>query len=406
MHLITYLISSLKKNKLRYLAVILGFSVAIGSMFSIFTFSDQLGDSIDDFFMVDQDTIMVTSKGTSILQIIPFSSKINESVNEEIMQVKGVKTIVPLIYKPYSYDGSSSSSSEWISDVIVGVNLDIISFLADDLTLEAGRLPNKDTGSDQKEIAIGNWVANSTLDVGDTMVFGNETNNDTFTIVGIFESKNPLFDHFIYCEYEEVQQIFEMVGFYTLLYVLFNSEYVESEGHSLEEITSNIEKINPNLQTLTSETIKENSGKLFGILNVFQFFISFIPYLISILFIFVMMDLNIKEQAWEFGIMRAIGVKRKQIALYIFLQTMLLVVISIGLGFIVGFFLFQYSSTVLFSDPGQQNSWDYAMDMSKKIPTQIYLQTILGILLTGVLVSILPSYKASKISIIEEIRKN
>jgi ABC-type antimicrobial peptide transport system permease subunit len=74
-------------------------------------------------------------------------------------------------------------------------------------------------------------------------------------------------------------------------------------------------------------------------LQLFFFVIGLVAFFLSFFLLLISITSNINENIWEFGVLRAIGVKKSQI-MRIYLYESLTVVLSAGiLGLLIGFFL-------------------------------------------------------------------
>ena len=193
MHFTRYLFSLFRKNRMRFIICILGFSVALGSVFAINTYTTKLEIAMNRFFMVESNSMMVISKTSSIMQIIPYSSRVKENLSVAFEEIPGVQVSIPVIFKNYG----NYSSTKWMKNVIVGIDYTHLEFYVSGTGLKAGRFPNPVA----QEILVGSDIATT---VGERLWILNES----FTITGILQPTEQIFNQFIYCEYNTVSRLY------------------------------------------------------------------------------------------------------------------------------------------------------------------------------------------------------
>jgi len=155
MHITHYIFSLFRRNSLRYIACILGFSVALGSVFTISTFTNMMDRAMNRFFMVDNNTITVMAKGSTLMQVVPLDSRIPDNITDEIYDIYGVHMAIPMIFK----DFNEFSSVNWIKDIVVGLEVDLLEKSEImGIELKEGRMPIKN----QDEVLIGAEIGEGT----------------------------------------------------------------------------------------------------------------------------------------------------------------------------------------------------------------------------------------------------
>ena len=393
-HLTSYFLSMFRKNRLRYLGCILGFSMALGSVFTINSYTNMLDQMMDQFFLVDSNSVMVMSKGTTMAQFIPFNSKVPEEIKAEISEIYGVSATVPLIFK----DFSNISSTDLIKDSLVGIDFDYLNIIyLQDSTLSAGEWPEKN----KNEVLIGASVASGNLQPGDEILIQNET----FIVSGILKPDNPLMDFFLYCEYSKIQEIYSMENYCSILYVLFDSEIVDTNTDT-QSIVSQIELLSSIIQVMDSDSLQNATGSFFDVIKLIQAFLAAFPFIISLMFVAILLILNLKDNLKEFGILRAIGMPEKKISLLIFIQVIVLTLVSYLGAILIGivFFWYSYNMVVRFKLE-YSNFWQFITNMEGFITRDVYLNTFIVTIIMGVIVAFIPIIKWRKLNIVENFRK-
>jgi len=394
MHLTRYLISFIKKYKIRYIACIIGFGVALGAMFATTAYSEMLNQSMNRLYFVKDDNFMVLSKGTSIVQIIPYDSKVTENVSETLDEIPGVNFAFPLIFKNFG----NETQINYFKTTILGINFDfLIDFYLKGVELKEGTWPEEG----KNETIIGPDAGGGILEVNDSIAILNRD----YKITGILESDSIFLDRFVYVEYDDIQDLYGMKGFCSVYYVIGDAQIFSDSDH-FNSIKSEIETEHPYVDVIGSELLDEAAGNIFKVFDALQVILAIFPLAISVLFIFILMMLNVKDQMREFGMLQAIGMSSSRIGLLIFLQTLLITILGYVLSLFTGLMFFSYSFYLMDEYTTKStNPWNYALNMRDKIPGQLYWQIFIGAIVIGILVAIYPSIKTARVSIVKSFRK-
>ena len=87
---------------------------------------------------MDRTRCTVVAKGTTIIQIIPFSSRIPDNLSSDIINVQGVSTVNPIIF----HDIGNKTSTSLLRDVVVGLDFSFLeSVFAAAIPLQSGQWP-------------------------------------------------------------------------------------------------------------------------------------------------------------------------------------------------------------------------------------------------------------------------
>ncbi len=394
MHLTNYFISFIKKYKIRYIACIIGFSVALGAIFATSSYSEMLNQSMNRLYFVKDNNFMVLSKSTSIIQIVPYDSKVSENVSQTLVDIPGVNFAFPLIFKNFG----NESQTNYFKTTILGIKFEfLIDFYLKDINLKEGTWPEEG----KNETIIGPEAGGGILKVNDSITIQNKD----FKITGILESDSIFLDRFVYVEYDDIQELNSMEGFCSVYYVI-GDDQMFSDPEYFNSVKSEIELKHPYVNVVGSELLDEAAGNFYKIFDALQIILAIFPLGISILFIFILMMLNVKDQMREFGMLRAIGMSSTRIGFIIFLQTLLITILGYILSIFTGLVFFSYSFYLMDEYTTRStNPWKYALDMKDKIPSQLYWQIFIGSILIGVIVAVYPSIQAARVSIVKSFRK-
>ncbi len=393
MRFLTYFLSIFRKNKMRYLACILGFGVALGAVFGISAYSSVLDETVSRFYFLEENSFMLLGKGTNVVQIIPFESEIPENVSTELLKIPGISYTLPVIFK----DFSNVTQYKWIKNVVVGINFgNLQNIYMKDVGLQSGTWAREDT----HEIVVGANLEIEKLSLGLQIPI----RGINFTITGILNSYNVFFDKFLYLDYEIMQTAFNMDGLCSAMYVIGDQAFLGNESY-VNSIEQQIESQFPTINLIDQEELDEASGYYYNILDAFNVVLWVFPLFVSGLFIFILMLLNVKDQEQEFGMLRALGMPLWMIGVLVFLQSLVITFIGYLISLITGNLYFMYGYYIFQKDVDQNDIFAYMRDMMQKIPISIYIQTLIISLSLGIVIAVYPSIRALRQSIVQTFRK-
>ncbi|MHA1673364.1 MAG: ABC transporter permease [Promethearchaeota archaeon] len=388
-----YFLSIFRKNKMRYIACILGFGVALGAVFGVSAYSSILDETVNRFYFLEEDSFMLLGKGTNVVQIIPFESEFPENVSTELLKIPGISYTLPVIFK----DFSNVTQYKWIKNVVVGINFgNLQNIYMKDVGLAEGQWATVNS----HEIVVGSNLEIENLSLGLQIPI----RGINFTITGILNTYNVFFDKFLYLDYEIMQSAFNMEGFCSAMYIIGNQEFLSNETY-VNSIEQQIETQFPTINLIDQEELDEASGLYYQVLDAFNVILWVFPLFVSGLFIFILMLLNVKDQEQEFGMLRALGMPLWRIGALVFLQSLVITFIGYIISLITGNIYFMYGYYIFKKDLEQNNIITYMGEMMQKIPLSIYIQTLVISLSLGVVIAVYPSIRALRQSIVQTFRK-
>jgi putative ABC transport system permease protein len=268
------------------------------------------------------------------------------------------------------------------------------------------------TPEDGKHIVIGETLAkNLGVKVGDSVSmlsqgFDGSIAAANLTIVGIFKTLNPRYDQaLILMPLSTAEEIFTMMGYTSSITVKLkhtsDMETVRAEMRALPG-TKHLEIMG--WDDLTPELIQAIvMDNLFG--NIFYA----ILFLITAFGVLNTVQMSVFERTREIGIMMAIGTRPGQIVRLVLLESMFISLIGVALGMLVGSALSYYFfiHPIDFSD--HQKEFEVFGQVTTILPAKLYASNVvftsLITFIFGVLFSIVPARRASKLNPIKAIRQ-
>ncbi len=167
----------------------------------------------------------------------------------------------------------------------------------------------------------------SKLDLGKTLRLSRKV---SLPIVGIVEAGGGLVDSFIFVPMRAVQEVLNTKNYsVVLIYV--------ATGHKVDEVAQKIEALIPGVDAQsTSEAIKY-AERAIKIGDVIRFGISLIALIVGGLLVANTVMMSVYERIREFGVMRAIGARRRFIFALVLLEALLLALAGGALGLLAGY---------------------------------------------------------------------
>jgi putative ABC transport system permease protein len=265
---------------------------------------------------------------------------------------------------------------------------------------------------DGKKIIIGATLAkNLNAKVGDTVSmisqgFDGSIAASNFTVIGIFKTRNPRYDQSMI-----IMPIAQAIETFTMM------DYLSSIVIRLKN-TSEMEKVRNELRGLPGTKKLEIMGwdelipeliqaivmdKLFG----YIFF--FILFLITAFGVLNTVQMSVFERTRELGIMMAIGTKPRQIVTMVLLESVFISLLGVILGIIVGSSISYYFFIHPFDFSEYQKEMEVFAQVTTVFPAKLTMYNVITTsfltFMFGVLFSIAPARRASKLNPLKAIRQ-
>ncbi|MHA1112359.1 MAG: ABC transporter permease [Promethearchaeota archaeon] len=391
MRLSAYIFASIRENRGKYLICILGVTVAIGTFFSLMLFSAQFSDTFDSFYGKYDNTLFVVDENTEMSNMVPLNSRINETYADEIDVLPGVIGSVNVLFA----DLSNFTVTQFVLDRIYAFEQTEqadFNFISQNVDLEYG-----EWSDDPYEIVIGP----NTFDREntETHIRSNVTIKGTeFTISGILDFTNKVYNHFIYMDYNSAQSILSLEGICSLIYVVYDNDV------NPLDLKKTIQDSYPVI-ALDMIDLNENLGGIYNLIEMAEFVIGLLPLIISSIFLFVVITFIVRTRTREYALLKTLGFSEGQLITFLFIEVMAITIIGYLLGTMTGYFFYTFSNQYI---AGQSikltfNSWDFYWT---SIFTVKYNFGVMFLLITGLnlLSTVLPALSIRRKSIVEVIR--
>lgn len=382
------------RNKSRSALAIFGIAIGVATVIGLGLISDGLPTSAQNALTAGAADFSViaktTNEGAPDGQGGPgggFGSQqlINQTKVNEIQQISGVNSAVGVLRIMTNLDNTSSTINSSTGDSVVSmttlIGIDSSSVSMDDIVITNGTVYSNDAN----EVIIGKSASQrSNKTIGDTVSISNQT----FKIVGIYETGNFMDDSGIVMSLDRLGNITNNTGKVSLILIKANNV-----TNSEDLATTIQEKYSNELTTSTSLSGMDRMNQGLGVINTAVWAISLVAILLGGIIVVITMMKAISERTREIGVLRAIGWTRRRIIKMIIGESLLLSLIAIIVGLIVGISLVEilnYTQMI----PGLMPSFSAVL----------FLKGIGVALLLGILGGIYPAYRASRLEPTEALR--
>ncbi|MDO5848435.1 MAG: ABC transporter permease [Methanobrevibacter sp.] len=306
------------RNRTRAFLAIVGIGIGIATIVALGGITDGLIASAEDTLHSGGTDITITgSSSTSVSdQSSMFgTTKLNESWVDKIKKEKGVTEAVGVYSSTIPHDNKIMS--------LVGINPSDVKFA--ELNIIKGHIF---ADSDAKEIIAGKVTAETNnVTVGDEITIGDET----FKVVGIFESGNSNQDMSYFMTLDNMQDLMDDEGNISSIFVKVDPKMEPEEvGDALED------KYDDNITVISSLSDLGMAKDLIDMLHGVSFGISLLAIVIGGVGIINTMLMSVLERTREIGVLKAVGWSNKKILMMIIAESIVLTVAAAIVGTIVG----------------------------------------------------------------------
>jgi putative ABC transport system permease protein len=388
---------NISRNKSRSALAIFGIAIGVAAVIGLGLLAEGLPSSTQSALTAGAADFSVIAKtsntGGPNGQGGPVGSfggqeLINQTKIGEIQQISGVGSAVGVLRTMTNLDNTNSTTTNSSSPgeanfqsmtTLIGIDSNSISM--NDIVITNGSVYSNGAN----EIIIGKSAAErSNKTIGDTISISNQT----FKVLGIYETGNFQDDGGIVMSLDKLQNLTNNTGEVSLILVK------ASNGADSDELATAIQEQYPDeLTTSSSLSGMDRMNQGLDVINTAVWAISLVAILVGGIIVVITMLKAVSERTREIGVLRAIGWTRQRIIKMIIGESILLSLIAIVVGLIVGIGIVEIlGSTGMI--PGLMPSFSVSL----------FVKGIGVALLLGIIGGIYPAYRASKLEPTEALR--
>jgi putative ABC transport system permease protein len=393
------IIKNIFRNKSRSILAVIGIAIGVAAVVGLGLVTDNLSASTQNALTAgaaDFSVVSGTSSGNNGGGPPGGSSQlINQTYVSEIQQISGVSSTAGVLRtmtdlsNTTSNSTSTNSSSTSTNNTIRGGNFQSMTTLIgidnSSLSMDDIVITNGSVYSNDNEVVIGKNAAQSlNKTIGETISISNQT----FKVVGIYETGNFMDDNGIVMSLSKLQNLTGDTGQVSLVLVKASS------GTDASNLASTIEAKYPNqLSTSTSLSGMNRMNNGLDVIKSGSWAVSLLAVLVGGIVVLVTMMKAVSERTREIGVLRAIGWSQKRILSMIIGESLVLSLIAIVVGLAIGIGLVELLSTT-----------QILQGITPSFSASLILKGIGVALFLGIIGGIYPAYRASRLSPTEALR--
>ena len=384
------------RNKIRSAVIIAAIALGIcAGVFSAAFYQGMADQRIDKVIKTELSHIQLHEpkyrQANDISKFIPDANKIAAKIREypEVVGVSGRITIFSLIASAETAAGVKISGITPKDERLVS---NMYTKLIEGNYFEENRRNPVIIGkklAEKLKVRLGSKVVLTLQDIDNNITAG------AFRIVGIFDTQNHIFDEAnIFVLDKDLRRLMNLPkNAYHELAVLLN------DNEKVPIVEERIKKEFSQLETLSWTELSPEMSYLNEAMDLFMY-IFIIIILIALLFgIINTMLMVVLERVKEIGMLMAIGMNKLRVFTMIVLETVFLSLTGGVLGVILGTFVSKYFETHkidlsiwgdVYSDLG------YDPFVYTNLEVSLLINVTILVILTGILASLYPAYKALK----------
>ena len=392
------ILKNIFRNKSRSILVVIGIAIGVAAVVGLGLVTDNLSESTQNAltagaadFSVINGTNTGNNGGSGSGGGFGNEQFVNQTSVGEIQQISGVGSAVGVLRTMTNLNNTNSTSSTSNSGSGSGFGgnfrsmTSIIGIDSSSLSMDNIAITNGTVFSNSNEVIIGQTAAQSlNKTVGDTIIISNQT----FKVVGIYETGNFMDDRGIVMSLSELQNLTGNTGQVSLILVK------ATNGTNANTLATTIQQKYPNeLSTSTSLSGNNRMNNGLQVISSGAWAVSLLAIIIGGIVVIVTMMKAVSERTREIGVLRAIGWSQKRILTMIISESLVLSLIAIVVGLAIAVGIVELITTT-----------HLLIGIVPSFSALLLLKGIGVALLLGIIGGIYPAYRASRLSPTEALR--
>jgi putative ABC transport system permease protein len=347
--------------------------IGLGVVVFVTVFAAGISASIND--AIDRNF-----QGDVVLQNTDGFSPISGDAAREAAQVDGVRTVSSLSFSGAEFDGKDIRVS--------GVNPSTVSDVLS-LEWEEGSPDTLSGLTGDAAVVDDAWASGNDVDVGDQISVLTPLERElTLTVDGTIKDNADLLGNVVVSE-DTLRRDF---GTRQPSMTLIRLDQGANANAVQARIEQRVDQRFPTVDTLNQQELKDNQEEQIQQLVGFFYVLLALAIVISLLGIVTTLALSIHERTRELGMLRAVGMSRRQVRTMVRYESVITALIGAILGTILGV-IFASLLAVPLADEG--------FELSYPIDTLLLLLVLAA--LAGVLAAIFPARRAARLDVLRAL---
>jgi lipoprotein-releasing system permease protein len=261
-----------------------------------------------------------------------------------------------------------------------------------------------------KSVVLGKGLADFlNLSVGDTLVMIGQgyrgiSANGLFPVKGIMEHPNQEFDkRLVLLDIETAREFYSAYGLSTSLVVMTGDHY---QVDHLKNDIGNL--LSPEKTVLTWVEMQPEIEQLIQSDRASGMIMLGILYMVIAFGMFSVIMMMVKERRREFGVIHAVGMKKRKMAIVVLLETLLIGIIGCTIGLVVSYFfcLWFYHNPIPLTGEMATATAQYGMEpyMFFSIQPSLFYNQMILVFFISLFIAIFPVYNIYRLKITAALR--
>jgi len=237
------------------------------------------------------------------------------------------------------------------------------------------------------------------LNVGDPLPLNYRGISYTLAISGILSAQNPgPIDTTTSVVLDESQfRAITGASTYRLIVVSLKSTQY------FDEVQNLLKALYPNAEVLNLQSLVQTVTQFFTELELFLGIVSGVSTVITSLWLYDTMTISVLQRTKEFGILRAVGFKKRQITAMMLYEALIIAAIGIAAG-VVALILLSFIPISFFPQTAAPRGAFFRASPSLSVPWNIGLATAALVIAVNMLGALAPAIRAGRLSIVDALR--
>jgi len=171
----------------------------------------------------------------------------------------------------------------------------------------------------------------------------------------------------------------------------------------LDEVQNLLKAVYPNAEVLNLQSLVQTVTQFFTGLELFLGIVSGVSTVITALWLYDTMTISVLQRTKEFGILRAVGFKKRQITAMMLYEALIIAAIGIAAG-VVALILLSFIPISFFPQTAAPRGAFFRASPSLSVPWNIGLATAALVVAVNMLGALAPAIRAGRLNIVDALR--
>ncbi|MFP3168030.1 MAG: ABC transporter permease [Thermoproteus sp.] len=237
------------------------------------------------------------------------------------------------------------------------------------------------------------------LNVGDPLPLNYRGRSYTLAISGILSAQNPGPIDTTTSVVLDESQFRAITGDSTYQLIVVSLKSTQY----FDKVQNLLKAVYPNAEVLNLQSLVQTVTQFFTGLELFLGIVSGVSTVITALWLYDTMTISVLQRTKEFGILRAVGFKRRQITAMMLYEALIIAAIGIAAG-VVALILLSFIPISFFPQTAAPRGAFFRASPSLSVPWNIGLATAALVVAVNMLGALAPAIRAGRLNIVDALR--